>query len=54
MSSITRKKDAAGFKGFIVCQKTTAALQQITWGEFADKIDEYVRMGKSTALACLM
>lgn len=47
------RKDATGRVGFNVYQKCTAALRQLAYGVSADAVDEYLRMGESTALECL-
>lgn len=47
------RKDAAGKSGFNVYQKCTAAIRQMAYGTSADAVDEYLRMGDSTARDCL-
>jgi hypothetical protein len=48
-----QKKNAAGVRGFSCRQKVTAALRQLAYGVPADYVDEYVRIGESTAIESL-
>jgi hypothetical protein len=45
--------DAISRVGLTVLQKCTAALRQLAYGMTADTIDEYLKLGKTTALECL-
>ena len=46
-------KDALGKLGLSSIQKVTAAIRQLAYGSAADQVDEYVRIGESTAMECL-
>ena len=46
-------KDAAGNTGLSTIQKATAAIRQLAYGFAADQVDEYVRIGETTAIECL-
>lgn len=48
-----QKPDATGKLGLTNIQKCTAAIRQLAYGSPSDAIDEYVRMGESTARKCL-
>jgi hypothetical protein len=48
-----QKLNAAGVCGFSCLQKVTAALRQLAYGVPADYVDEYVRIGESTAIESL-
>ncbi|XP_073525430.1 uncharacterized protein [Phyllobates terribilis] len=48
-----RKLDAVGRPGLSTLQKCTAAIRMLAYGCCADAVDEYCRMGESTALECL-
>jgi hypothetical protein len=48
-----QKENAAGVCGFSCLQKVTAALRQLAYGVPADYVDEYVRIGESTAIESL-
>jgi len=48
-----QKRDAAMVLGLSPFQKVTAAIRQLAYGSPADAIDEYVRIGESTALESL-
>jgi hypothetical protein len=50
----TCRRDAVGRAGFTTEQKITAALRMLASGESADRSDEYVRMGESTARETLV
>jgi hypothetical protein len=52
-SFFTQRRDAAGRLGLSPLQKVTAALRQLAYGAQADAIDEYVRIGESTAIESL-
>ncbi|XP_056842963.1 uncharacterized protein LOC130495572 [Raphanus sativus] len=45
--------DAAGRSGLSPLQKCTAAIRQLAYGGAADTVDEYVRLGETTARKCL-
>jgi hypothetical protein len=45
--------DATGYAGLTTLQKCTAALHQLAYGMAADTIDEYLKLGKTTALECV-
>ena len=49
----TQHTDCTGRRGLSSYQKITAALRMLASGSAADSIDEYVRLGESTALECL-
>jgi Plant transposon protein len=49
----TDRIDALGRRSLSPIQKCTAALRQLAYGSAADSVDEYVKLGKSTALECL-
>jgi hypothetical protein len=42
--------NAVGLPGFATVQKVTTAVCMLAYGEPADRLDEYIRMGKSTTL----
>ncbi|XP_031261670.1 uncharacterized protein LOC116119875 [Pistacia vera] len=48
-----QKRDAVGFLGLSSLQKITAALRMLAYGVAADYVDEYVRIGESTAVESL-
>ena len=52
-SYFTERVDATGRRGLSPLQKCTAALRLLAYGIAADSIDEYLKLGKSTALECL-
>ncbi|XP_057426612.1 uncharacterized protein LOC130720046 [Lotus japonicus] len=45
--------DAVGRQGLSPLQKYTAAIRMLAYGSPADSVDEYVRIGESTAIECL-
>ena len=47
------RQDATGRFGHTPLQKCTAAIRQLAYGSAADAVDEYLRIGESTALLCL-
>ncbi|XP_058818910.1 uncharacterized protein LOC131693340 [Topomyia yanbarensis] len=49
-----QKPDATGKLGLTCIQKCTAAIRQLAYGSPSDAMDEYVRIGESTARKCLM
>jgi len=52
-SYFTQRRDVLNNLGLSPYQKCTAALHMLAHGWPADSIDEYVRIGESTAIACL-
>ncbi|XP_048596481.1 uncharacterized protein LOC125578185 [Brassica napus] len=48
-----QRKDATGRDGLSPLQKCTAAIRLLAYGSAADSVDEYLRLGESTALSCL-
>ncbi|XP_018466280.2 uncharacterized protein LOC108837759 [Raphanus sativus] len=46
-------QDATGRSGLTPLQKCTAAIRQLAYGVGADTVDEYVRLGETTAAKCL-
>ncbi|XP_024013221.1 uncharacterized protein LOC112087545 [Eutrema salsugineum] len=48
-----QKKDALGRSGLSLLQKCTAAILLLAYGTAADRVDEYLRLGETTARACL-
>ncbi|XP_017245657.1 uncharacterized protein LOC108217333 [Daucus carota subsp. sativus] len=49
----TQRTDAVGIRGMSSLQKVTAALRILAYGTAADAIDDYVRIGESTAIESL-
>ncbi|XP_056858232.1 uncharacterized protein LOC130507549 [Raphanus sativus] len=47
------RPDATGRLGLSPLQKCTAAIRMLSYGSAADAVDEYLRLGESTALSCL-
>ncbi|XP_062118544.1 uncharacterized protein LOC133832184 [Humulus lupulus] len=45
--------DAIGRRGISPLQKCTAAMRMLAYGAPADYVDEYVRIGETTAIECL-
>jgi hypothetical protein len=45
--------DTTGRVGLTALQKCTAALRQLAYGMAANTINEYLKLGKTTALECL-
>lgn len=52
-SYFVQKADATGKLGLSALQKAMAAIRQLAYGAPADAIDEYIRIGESTAIRCL-
>ncbi|XP_048591653.1 putative nuclease HARBI1 [Brassica napus] len=50
---IQRRRDATGRFGLSGLQKATAAIRMMAYGCAADAVDEYLRLGESTAISCL-
>ncbi|XP_056864311.1 uncharacterized protein LOC130511373 [Raphanus sativus] len=46
-------EDAAGRRSLSPLQKCTAAIRRLAYGGGADTVDEYVRLGETTARKCL-
>ncbi|XP_074376200.1 uncharacterized protein LOC141717874 [Apium graveolens] len=49
----TQRTDAVGMRGLSSLQKVTAALRMLAYGTAADAVDDYVRIGESTAIESL-
>uniref|UniRef100_A0A0D3DJY4 DDE Tnp4 domain-containing protein n=1 Tax=Brassica oleracea var. oleracea TaxID=109376 RepID=A0A0D3DJY4_BRAOL len=47
------RRDATGRFGHSPLQKATAAIRMMAYGSPADAVDEYLRLGETTALLCL-
>jgi len=52
-SDFTCRPDCAGRVGLSPLQKCTAAMHMLAYGTPADALDEYLKIGKCTALECL-
>jgi hypothetical protein len=48
-----KRYDATGHVGLTILQNYITALRQLAYGMAADTIDEYLKLGKITALECL-
>ncbi|XP_024004058.1 uncharacterized protein LOC112081532 [Eutrema salsugineum] len=48
-----QRRDAAGRLSLSGLQKCTAAIRMLAYGTAADAVDEYLRLGESTAISCL-
>jgi hypothetical protein len=48
-----QKRNAAGTLGLSCLQKVVAAFRLLAYGVAADALDEYIRIGESTALEAL-
>ncbi|XP_013751391.2 uncharacterized protein LOC106453719 [Brassica napus] len=48
-----QRRDATGRLGHSPLQKATTAIRMMAYGCPADAVDEYLRLGESTALLCL-
>ncbi|CAM8929538.1 unnamed protein product [Rhodiola kirilowii] len=48
-----QRVDAVGRKGLSPLQKCTAAMRMLAYGVAADAVDDYVRIGGTTAVECL-
>uniref|UniRef100_A0A0D3B0J8 Myb-like domain-containing protein n=1 Tax=Brassica oleracea var. oleracea TaxID=109376 RepID=A0A0D3B0J8_BRAOL len=48
-----QRRDATRRLGLSPLQKCTAAIRMLVYGSAADAVDEYLRLGESTALSCL-
>ncbi|KAL0702985.1 hypothetical protein Bca4012_059107 [Brassica carinata] len=53
ISFFQQRKDALGRLGLSPLQKCTATIRMLAYGCAADGVDEYLRLGESTALSCL-
>ena len=49
-SYFIQKINAVGVRGLSSLQKITAALRMLAYGTAADSVDEYIRIGESTAI----
>ncbi|KAK9928349.1 hypothetical protein M0R45_025490 [Rubus argutus] len=49
-----QRPDCIGKQGFTPHQKVTAAMRMLAYGNAADALDEYLRIGESIARECLM
>jgi hypothetical protein len=49
----TQRYDALNRPGLSPIQKCTAAIRQLAYGSPADQLDEYIKIGESTAVECL-
>ncbi|WZZ71565.1 hypothetical protein YC2023_082935 [Brassica napus] len=48
-----QRRDATGRLGLSPLQKCTAAIRLLAYGDAADTVYEYLRLGESTTLSCL-
>ena len=48
-----QRRDATGRLGHSPLQKATTAIRMMAYGCPADAVDEYLRLGETTALLCL-
>ncbi|XP_024010245.1 putative nuclease HARBI1 [Eutrema salsugineum] len=48
-----QRRDSTGRSGLSPLQKCTAAIRMMAYGSAADAVDEYLRLGESTAISCL-
>ena len=48
-----QRRDATGRLGLSALQKCTAAIRMLVYGSAADTVDEYLRLGETTAHSCL-
>ncbi|CAL8092260.1 unnamed protein product [Prunus armeniaca] len=53
-SYLVQKYDVVGVSSLLLEQKLTTSLRMLTYGTFADQVDEIARIGKSTILECLV
>ncbi|KAG2248627.1 hypothetical protein Bca52824_088255 [Brassica carinata] len=53
VSFFQRRRDATGRLGLSGLQKATTAIRMMAYGCAADAVDEYLRLGESTAMSCL-
>ncbi|XP_024013856.1 uncharacterized protein LOC112087952 [Eutrema salsugineum] len=53
VSFFQKKRDATGRYGLSAIQKCTAAIRILAYGYASDAVDEYLRLGETTALRCL-
>uniref|UniRef100_A0A8R7PN84 Nuclease HARBI1 n=2 Tax=Triticum urartu TaxID=4572 RepID=A0A8R7PN84_TRIUA len=49
----TQRVDCTSRKGLSLLQKCTAAIRMMAYGTPADELDDYLKIGESTALKCL-
>ncbi|KAL6884685.1 hypothetical protein ACP4OV_010621 [Aristida adscensionis] len=52
-SYFVQKRNASGTFGLSCLQKVVVAFRLLTYGVTADALDEYIRLGESTALEAL-
>lgn len=52
-SYFVQKRNAAGLLDLSSLQKITSALRILAYGESADRVDEYLRIGESTSILCV-
>jgi len=50
----TQRVDAANKEGISPLAKCTTAMRMLAYGVAADAVDEYIKIGSSTALECLL
>ena len=50
---LKKKIDIVGITGLSSLQKMTAAIRMLAYGVSADAVDDYVRIGESTAIESL-
>ena len=50
---ISSRYDFLGKKGLSSLQKCMTAMQMLAYGVSVDAVDDYVRIGESTAIKCL-
>ena len=53
MNILCKKRNAAGTLGLSSLQKITAAFRMLAYGVATDAMDDYVRIGESTAIKSL-
>ncbi|XP_024004407.1 putative nuclease HARBI1 [Eutrema salsugineum] len=53
VSFFQKKRDATGRYGLSTIQKCTTAIRILAYGCASDAVDEYLRLGETTALRCL-
>ena len=51
--SYKKKKNCTSRHGLSTLQKVTVVFRMMAYGALADSIDEYVRIGESTAILCM-
>ena len=53
MGYFQQKQDGLGRLGLSTLQKCTAAIRVLAYGNTADAVDEYLRLGSTTTRSCL-